>query len=388
MNWISLEMGLWVAGFIATAWAAPRRWHPFLLGLFGMAFLGRHDWRSLVALAGLASFAHLLVPGPGVRGWRVALVTIAAAALLGWTRRIGSGSPLLTGGAHRDAVFLGLSYYSLRVIHVALERHRGELRASSFAEYLGYLAFFPALIAGPIHRFREFLHDQNRRRWDADQLSSGLERILYGIAKIVVLGNYLVSSRAQDSLAAATGLPACASEYLGLLLTFANGYFQFSGYSDIAVGLGAIAGYKLPENFNWPFLATNLRDFWQRWHASLSRWCRDHVFTPASARFRSPYAGVVLSMVVLALWHEISPRYLVWGLWQAAGIAAWHGFQTLKPRLPEVRGKFPRTILAVAACLLTVNFYVLSLAIPGSDTLAEAGRRLMTILSLKGAAHV
>ncbi|MCE9581105.1 MAG: hypothetical protein K8T20_01175 [Planctomycetes bacterium] len=388
MNLISSGMALWVAAFVAAAWAAPRRWHPPVLALFGMAFLGWQDWRSLVALSGLAVAGHLLVPGPGVRGWRVAILTVAAVALLAWTRRVGMAGSLLTEGAGRNLAFLGLSYYALRVIHVGVERYQDRLRAGTFAEYLSYLAFFPALIAGPIHRCREFLHDQSRRRWDPDLCAEGFERILYGIVKIVCLGNFLVSHHANQWLNSEASVPDCVSEYLSLLFACANGYFQFAGYSDIAIGIGNITGYRLPENFDWPFLATNPRDFWQRWHASLSQWCRDHVFTPAAARFRSPYAGVVLSMTVLALWHEISPRYLVWGLWQAVGIAAWHALQSLKPRLPEVRTRAARAVLATAGCLATVNWYVLSYAILQRASFAEAGQQLLTILLFRGGSHV
>jgi D-alanyl-lipoteichoic acid acyltransferase DltB (MBOAT superfamily) len=387
MNWISGDLFAWAAAFLAASWGTPRRWHPHVMAVFGMAFLGVHDWRSASALAGLALASHFLVPGPGVRGWRVAVVTLAVAALIGWTRRVGSASALPGSGA--DAVaFLGLSYYGLRIIHVAFDRYRGSLRAASLGEYAGYLAFFPAVIAGPIHRFREFLHDQDRRRWDAEAFSTGLERILYGIAKIVVLGNYLLSREAQSALAGTDRLPAWAIEYVGLFIACWNGYFQFAGYSDIALGLGNLAGYRLPENFNWPFFATNLRDFWQRWHMTLSQWCRDYVFTPATSRFRSPYAGVVLSMVILALWHELSVRYLLWGLWQAAGIAAWHAFQSLKPRLPEVKSRVAKGSLAVASCLLTLNYFVLSYALIRSSTMAEAWHRLTTVLLLKGGLHV
>lgn len=385
MNLLSGWIPLWGVVFVAAAWAVPRRWHPHVLSLLGLAFLGAHDWRSLAAAGGLAVVSHLLVPGPGTRGWRVAVVTLAVAGLLAWTRRVGAQTPLPGSEGTADAVaILGLSYYGLRIIHVAVERYAGRLKACPLAEYLGYLLFLPAIVAGPIHTLREFLHDQSRRRWDSGLAAAGLERILYGVFKIVVLGNFLVSRHLNHWLETDSSLPPWTAEFLGLFSVASNGYFQFSGYSDIAVGLGRIAGYRLPENFNWPFLATNLRDFWQRWHASLSQWCRDHVFTPVSARFRSPWAGLVLSMLVLALWHELSLRYVAWGLWQAAGIGAWHAFQPLKRRLPGMRWVVARGALAFASCLLTMCWFIASYAFLRTDDLGEAVRILLTIVSLKG----
>ncbi|MGJ7033730.1 MBOAT family O-acyltransferase [Niabella hirudinis] len=216
---------------------------------------------------------------------------------------------------------LGLSYYLFKQIHYAFEVYKKKLMRHSAEEYFIYLFFLPVLLVGPINRFPDFLKDLRRRRWNGPLASYGLQRCLFGYAKIVIVANYIFSYKIQqlteNKIIAADGWLA---NYLSVIRFPMNAYFQFAGYSDIAIGLSAIMGFRIMENFRNPFMATNLNEFWRRYHISLSSWCRDYVFTPVASYTRNVYMGVIVSMLVLSLWHEISLNYFIWGMVQAAGI--------------------------------------------------------------------
>lgn len=210
---------------------------------------------------------------------------------------------------------LGLSYYAFRQVHVAFECYKSGMKKPALIEYFEYLLFLPVMLIGPIHRMPEFQRSLRRYKWDAAMFSEGLERLLYGLVKINFLGNFLFATQLIQ------GASHADSNYLKLyfeIIAFtANAYFQFAGFSDLAIGLGLIWGIRVMENFNSPFLATNMQDFWQRWHISLSSWCRDYVFYPLAALSRMRWFALIASMLVLALWHEISIRYILWGAIQA-----------------------------------------------------------------------
>lgn len=215
---------------------------------------------------------------------------------------------------------LGLSYYAFRQIHVAFEEYKGNASKLSLEDYLQYLFFLPVILVGPIHRLAEMQRSIRRLKWNPLYFSEGLERILYGLVKVSFLGNYLFSNK-LPAYAETISTPFLKT-YVHLIAFTGNTYMQFSGYSDLAIGMALLWGIRVMENFNYPFLATNMQDFWQRWHISLSTWCRDYVFQPIVAFSRNFWIAIIASMLVLALWHEISMRYIVWGIFQAVLILA------------------------------------------------------------------
>jgi len=258
---------------------------------------------------------------------------------------------------------LGLSYYSFRQIHYIFEAYKNKLPEHTFTDYFCYLFFLPTLFIGPIHRFPNFLRYLKRRRWDPKLVSMGLERILYGYVKILVIANYVVEERfaafAQD---VSFGHPIIR-EYFAAARYGMNLYFQFSGYSDVAIGLSLIIGFKIIENFHYPFLAVNISDFWRRWHISLSDWCRDYVFFPVASATRKPQIAIITSMLVLGLWHAVSLQYICWGLYHGFGIAFWHNFQKIKAIVPELTNKWIIYFLNILSNFITINFVILGFII-------------------------
>ncbi len=276
-----------------------------------------------------------------------------------------------------NVVCLGLAFYMLRVIHLLLEGYKGNLANLRWSELIAWLWFLPTLQVGPIHRFSPFQRDMIRRRWNNDLFSQGLHRMLLGYAKLVILGQYLVDEKLMFWLSV---MPAdsWSYHYLSLIRYGASLYFKFSGYSDIAIGFALLLGFRVMENFNFPFLARDISDFWRRWHISLSSWCREYVYMPAISITRSPFLAAVASMLVLGGWHELSLRYLLWGAWHGVGIACCHFWQKSSLRQVLVTSRGARW-WSLFCWLLTINFVLVSFAFTSVDTLSATEQYLLVL---------
>ena len=252
---------------------------------------------------------------------------------------------------------MGLAYYTCRHIHYIIEVFQGNIKPD-FRQYLRYQFFLPAMLAGPIHRYANFQRQSGRRRLDKKQISNALERILYGYVKIVVLGNYFIAWEVELRRVALD-----LNGFMTLWLESVQGwiylYFQFSGWTDVAIGFALLMGFRLEENFNWPIRAVNLMDFWRRWHMTLSAWCRDYVFTPTMAATRKPSISVGAAMVAMGLWHELSLAYILWGIYHALGIAFAQRFIVLVRNYNFLQLLTSSRAWTPVARVLTFNFIVM-----------------------------
>ena len=257
---------------------------------------------------------------------------------------------------------LGISYYTFRNIHYTLEYFKGKTKKESLLFYFAYNFFLPVFIVGPINRYVDFIKDWQRRRFDEAYFSTGLQRVLYGTSKIVIIGNYLLTLKFKYLMENIDPTYVWLRTYLETLRFIFNAYFQFAGYSDVAIGLSLLLGYRIVENFNYPFLATNMQDFWTKYHMSLSSFCKDYIYVPIASYSRKPLFGIIATMIIIALWHEVSIRYLLWGLLQAIGISLSSFFQnTSKSMLNKALG-----------CLFVIHFFALSCIIISHDSLNSA----------------
>jgi D-alanyl-lipoteichoic acid acyltransferase DltB (MBOAT superfamily) len=275
---------------------------------------------------------------------------------------------------------LGLSYYSFRSIHYILERYKGTLAEHGFREYLFYMLFLPTIVVGPIHRFPDFHRDLRRHRWDERMLSEGLERILYGYVKITVLGNYLMSRQFAAFIGTLDPENLPLIYYLEIIRGALNLYFQFSGYSDIAIGFGMLLGFRVMENFRWPFLQKNVSDFWSSWHISLTSWCRDYVYGTVISTTRSAICGAVVTMFIIAMWHEVSLRYFAWAIYHGVGIFVWQRFQKFKPSLPKIDNRFANLGLRFLSIAFTAHFIAFGFTIVRQQSLKDSWKVLTTVL--------
>jgi len=331
---------LWTAVTALLSWLLPRRLQMPAVVLSTCLFLAAADRAALGLMAAQTAAVLWALPRARRRGvFTAVLVGLLAAVLAAF--KLGAG---------RIAMPLGVSFMAFRLVHLLVDAYAGRLPRHDPESVLAYLLFLPPMAAGPIHRFPEFLVDLRRRRFDAELLGRGLERVLHGYAKLVILRNLLVLPLVVPALSRWAGsfpgdVLAGAGQWLDL-------YITFSGASDLAIGYALVMGFRIQENFRFPFLAGSIQDFWRRWHISLTLWCRDYVYAPVAAATRRPLLGIAVAMVVIGLWHEASLRYILWGLYHAGGIVASRRLAAALPA-PE-RWRWLLRPLATAATLLFV----------------------------------
>lgn len=362
---------------ILLAWLLPEKWQLFPLVLFTAIFIAYVSPLSLIILISTSLLTYFVLNNNNNKTTATLIIVLLTGSILIFFKVL----PVLHIAGTKNWVFpLGLSYYSFRQIHYAMEQYKKKLPSHTFIEYLMYLFFLPTILVGPIHLFQPFLKDFRKRRWDSQLFSQGLERMLYGLVKVGVIGNYLLTFKLNFFCNSIAQNHHWLSTYLQVFKFSANAYFQFAGYSDIAIGLSMLFGFKIIENFNYPFLATNIAMFWKRWHISLSFWCREYVFYPFLAITRNGVVSILISMIVLSIWHEVSVRYLVWGLLHAAAISVWHKYEnsvchkflSAYPNFQKVLGVF-----------FTLNFVMLSFVLISEKSLSESVTVLQTMFLFK-----
>ncbi|OQW50262.1 MAG: hypothetical protein A4S09_00260 [Proteobacteria bacterium SG_bin7] len=219
---------------------------------------------------------------------------------------------------------LGISYLSFRLIHVLIDHYYDQLGEKTFLSFLAYFFFFPSALVGPIHRYQNFILDLKQ----GSTISvSVFQRIIIGLIKSLVLTSILFPY--------VLGQFEPYGQFALLQLVFACMvysvyiYLDFSGYTDIAIGVAQIVGVRLPENFNKPFFAENMQEFWQRWHMSLSSWLRDYLFNPVlkfltenrSGKISNPVFAIFFTFCLAGVWHGDGLNFLIFGILHGLGLA-------------------------------------------------------------------
>jgi alginate O-acetyltransferase complex protein AlgI len=234
---------------------------------------------------------------------------------------------------------LGISYYTFKNIHFLVESQRGKFDQCQIKDYLAYICFFPMYSAGPIERMDNFGPQLENLQWRADEFSLGLERIAIGAMKKFLLADLVfatlmppatVSSAMLAALPWHTGLFAC-------LVKFLQTYFDFCGYTDMALGTARLFGIKLMENFEYPLLRSNLAEFWRAWHISLSSFARDYIYFPMLGRWRRPAVALIATMTSIGLWHGGNPGWVMWGMHHGMGLVLLARFHHMAPRYTNLQ---------------------------------------------------
>ena len=231
--------------------------------------------------------------------------------------------------------FLGISYVTFRALDVVFSIHDGVVKTLPLTQYFAFLFFFPAISSGPIDRYRRFAQDWVKTRSRAeflDDLDFAVARTFRGFLYKFIIAALIHTHWLAPASKQAGALPQLSLLYAETFYLF----FDFAGYSAFAIGLGRLFGIRVPENFNAPFLARNIRDFWTRWHISLSFWFRDHVhmrFLLAAmkgqwfkGKHTANYVGLFLTFGLMGLWHGLELRFLIYGAYQAALLCGYDWF--------------------------------------------------------------
>lgn len=216
---------------------------------------------------------------------------------------------------------VGISFFTFQALSYVIDVYRGDASVQkNFGKVLLYISFFPQLIAGPIVKYHDVEAEINNRKQTPEEIGKGIRRFIAGLSKKVLIANTM--GLVADNLfgAAATGITGPGA-WLGAVSYMLQIYFDFSGYSDMALGLGMMFGFHFHENFDYPYISASIREFWRRWHMSLSGWFKEYLYIPLGGNRRGKFRTVVNKMIVFVctgIWHGASFNFLFWGIY--------HGF--------------------------------------------------------------
>lgn len=300
-----------------------------------------------------------LIGGPdNPRGklWMI-LSVIFNLSLLGYFKYIGflvENLNLL--GLHLSApqvsLPIGISFYTFQTLSYVVDVYRGQVAVQrSYRNFLLYVSLFPQLIAGPIVRYSEIEPQLSQRKINYASIFYGLLRFCIGLAKKVLLANYAGQVATQllgGTLSATTTLGG----WLGILMYTFQIYFDFSGYSDMAIGLGRVFGFRYSENFDLPYMSRSITEFWRRWHISLGSFFRDYVYIPLGGNRRHHVLNLLVVWTLTGLWHGASWNFALWGLY-------FFVLLYIEKSIPHVLGKIPAVLRCLGTFFLVVLGWVL-----------------------------
>ncbi|MEA2551685.1 MAG: alginate O-acetyltransferase complex protein AlgI [Actinomycetota bacterium] len=364
----------------------PTPWKLFMIGA-SYVFYAWWDWRFVVLLAGVSAAAQAgaTIVGRQTDASRRRAATIAAVVLvlspLAYFKYYGFFSVSLSNafqglGLHlgiplSDVVLpVGLSFFSFMAVSYVVDVSRGDAPVAATIDAFLYLSFFPHLVAGPIVRPNELIPQLNARR---DQrhvdVTGAAWLILGGLFKKIVISSYVANTIVTPVFGDPTRHSA-AEAFFAVVGYAVVIYSDFSGYSDIAIGVAKLLGFEFPRNFDRPYSARTLQEFWRRWHMTLSRWLRDYVYIPLGGNRRGPRRttiNIMLTMVLGGLWHGAGWTFILWGALHGGGLLAgrWH-----RARRPDTRA--PTGAVIWGQRLATFAFVCLGWVFFRADSLGTA----------------
>jgi alginate O-acetyltransferase complex protein AlgI len=279
---------------------------------------------------------------------------------------------------------IGISFYTFEAINYLMDVYwKKTPPEKNLANFLLFITFFPHLVAGPIVRAKDFLPQIHRRkRWSWERCHLGLRLILLGLFKKLAIADQMALF--ADPVFAAPGSYGAGVLWLAALAYLLQVYGDFSGYSDIAIGTAHLLGYKLTQNFNMPYLALNIADFWRRWHMSLSSWLRDYLFVPLGGSRGGrwlTYRNLLITMTVCGLWHGASWMFVLFGLVHGLSLIVHHAFRGWCKEHANVRTTLETPPGVMLRWMLTMGFFMLSLVLFRSQSLVQAGTYLERMFS-------
>jgi alginate O-acetyltransferase complex protein AlgI len=273
---------------------------------------------------------------------------------------------------------IGISFFTFHAISYVVDVYRGDAIAQKSPVHAAlYLLLFPQLIAGPIIRYRDIADQLARRRVVLDDFAEGVRRFIIGLAKKVLVAN-VVAGPADRIFGMPTAEISPAHAWLGLCCYTIQIYFDFSGYSDMAIGLGRMFGFRFPENFRWPYISASVQEFWRRWHISLSTWFRDYLYVPLGGSRLTPartYRNLVVVFFLCGLWHGASWSFVAWGLWHGCFLAIER--MRGRPSQPQSAIRNPQSAIRTVPSRILGRAYAMLVVMIGwvffrADTLGDA----------------
>ena len=377
-----------ITGYVFYGWAEPR----FMLLMFAttsidwlMSLVIAHDsWRVWEFWGKPVTSLPLRTQRSGRQRFAIAASVVANLAVLGFFKYFNFGldsynaavQALGWDAAQWDTLLrvvlpLGISFYTFQALSYTIDVYRGEAEAmANFIDFSCFVSMFPHLVAGPILKF-SFLADQLKHRTlTSDKFARGVSFFMLGLAKKILLANPCGKIADTTFDAGAVGM---LDAWFGAVCYAFQIYFDFSGYSDMAIGLGLMLGFVFAKNFDSPYRAESITDFWRRWHISLSTWLREYLYIPLGgnrAKLSRTYANLIITMLLGGLWHGASWNFVIWG--------ALHGGMLAFER-SQGRESFYRTLPRPLRILITFAIVLVGWVFFRAADLPRAGAYLASM---------
>jgi alginate O-acetyltransferase complex protein AlgI len=367
----------------------PMRARPWYLFVVGCVFYAWAVPAYLILIACLAVLTYVagraLLDPDRPAGQRRAILTVAVVAIAGalvvfkYTKFLATTVDQVAQHTivpiPQIVVPLAISFFTFEFVHVLVDIYQRKISSFGVRDFAVFTMFFPTLVAGPIKRFQSFAPQLDALEPPpTDALALNLYRIAIGVFKKVVIADSM-SVLTQPILT--PGAPYGRLDYWVAMLAYtAKIYFDFSGYSDIAIGVAGVLGLRIPENFDRPYWAHSIAMFWRRWHMSLSTWIRDYIFIPlGGSRGKSPLVtalNLFIAMAIAGLWHGAAFTFILWGLWHGLGLAVHRAWGTVVVPRVTFLGK-PSFSITAASTLSTFLFVAFGWVLFAATSLASAG---------------
>lgn len=351
---------------ILVYFATPTKWKnvTLFIGSLLFYFFGEPKFSIILIVSILVDYFHslVIVRFRGTKRAKMALVSsiVINLSILGFFKYSDFFIHNVNTIFHSDIPLLGLtlpigiSFFTFQTMSYTIDIYRGEAEKAKNLLGLGtYVVLFPQLIAGPIVRYKTVADEIVSRQHNFENFSYGVQRFIIGLAKKVLLANSLGE---LSVMVKTTSDPSVAFYWIGAVAFALQIYFDFSGYSDMAIGLGRVFGFHFLENFNYPYISRSISEFWNRWHMSLGRWFKDYVYIPLGGNRKGQLRGVFNILIVwflTGLWHGASWNFIVWGLFLGFFIVAEKLF------LLKLLEKAPRIISHIYMALIILFSFVI-----------------------------
>ena len=336
--------------------AVPKGWRNAWLLIASLIFYGWGEPKYLILMAAsiLAFYGFGLAIGNSKRKkfW-LTLSVATGVLLLGVFKYAG----FFTGGFISLALPIGISFYLFQCMSYGVDVYRGTVPAQrNLISFGAYVSMFPQLIAGPIVRYADIAPQLDDRKTTWEDASYGIRRFLLGLGKKVLLANQL---GLLTEIYRNSGEKSVVFAWMYAIAFSLQIYFDFSGYSDMAIGLGRVLGFRFLENFNYPYLSSSITEFWRRWHMSLGSWFRDYVYIPLGGNRKHQLRNILVVWMLTGLWHGANWNFVVWGLFFGVLLTAEKFLPTEK--MPKILHR-ALTLLAVVISFVIFNAQDLSQA--------------------------
>jgi len=359
----SIFLFVFLPVLLAVYYVTPVRWRNLTILIGSYIFYGwwRLDFLALLIATTLWNYflGLRIVAAPtrqGSKRW-LTLAIVGNLAVLGYFKYsnffASSFSDAFMGGAPLSPLFegvilpIGVSFFVFQAISYVVDLYRGDAKhADNLIDFAAFKALFPQLVAGPVLRYKDLEDQFANRTHTFEKFGEGATRFMQGLARKVLIAD--TAAPIADMFFAVPD-PTFVESWLGLTAYAIQLYFDFSGYSSMAVGLGLMMGFRFTENFKYPYISRSVTEFWRRWHISLSSWLRDYLYIPLGGNRKGvarTYINLFLTMLLGGIWHGANWTFVIWG--------AWHGGLLAAERAAGIKGNEKRPIWAWAGTLLAV----------------------------------